>query len=140
MQLRPRRREEPEIVVIPLIDVLLMLLIFFMVATTFNRMGALNIVLPEANSATAPQQHRSIDISIDADGRYYVNKQEVINTQLDTLKQAIATAAGDDTTPQIVLQADRRTELQSVVRAMDAARQLGFVHITFATSEPPGGQ
>jgi len=140
MQLRPRRREEPEIVVIPLIDVLLMLLIFFMVATTFNRMGALNIVLPEADSSTAVSQHRSVNISIDADGRYYVNRQEVINTKLDTLKQAIATAAGDDTTPQIVLQADRRTQLQSVVRAMDAARQLGFVHITFATSQPPEGQ
>lgn len=140
MQLRPRRREEPEIVVIPLIDVLLMLLIFFMVATTFNRMGALNIVLPEADSSTAVSQHRSVNISIDADGRYYVNRQEVINTELDTLKQAIATAAGDDTTPQIVLQADRRTQLQSVVRAMDAARQLGFVHITFATSQPPEGQ
>lgn len=140
MQLRQRRREEPEIVVIPMIDILLMLLIFFMVATTFNRMGALNIVLPEAKSAVAPTRHRSVNISIDADGRYYVNRQEVINTQLETLKQAIAAAAGDDKEPQVVLQADRHTQLQSVVRAMDAARQLGFVHLTFATSQPPAGQ
>ncbi len=134
MQLRTRRRDEPEIVVIPLIDVLLMLLIFFMVATSFSRSTELSIQLPEANGAPLESERKVIDIAIDAQGRYFVNQQELLNTQADTLKQALQKAAEGSNEPQLILSADRMTPHQAVITAMDAARQLGFVNLTFATS------
>ena len=88
------------------------------------------------NGTDQYSQHQVVEISIDAQGRYFVNQQEVINTSIDALKAAMAKAAGDDKRPQVILSADRRTEHQAVITAMDAARQLGFVHLTFATSKP----
>ncbi|HEY0721684.1 MAG TPA: biopolymer transporter ExbD [Gammaproteobacteria bacterium] len=134
MQLRTRRRDEPEIVVIPLIDVLLMLLIFFMVATSFDKYSQMKIKLPESSAAVENSEQAVIDIAIDAQGRYYVNKQELLNTQSETLKQALQKAAEGKQEPQLILSADRMTPHQAVITAMDAARQLGFVNLTFATS------
>jgi biopolymer transport protein ExbD len=134
-----RRTEEPELNLTSLIDVLLMLIIFFMVATTFQRETELNVQLPEASGKPLENQARTVEVSIDAEGRYYVNRQEVISTQLDSLKNAMAQAAGSDAAPQVILSADRKTPHESVVRAMDAAGQLGFVHITIATTRPREG-
>jgi len=138
MQLRTRRREEPEIVVIPLIDVLLMLLIFFMVATSFDKYSQMKIKLPESSAAAETTDRPVIEIAIDAQGRYFVNKQELLNTQTDTVKQALQKAAQGASDPQLILSADRMTPHQAVITAMDAARQLGFVNLTFATSSPAG--
>lgn len=139
MQLQFRRREEPDVNLTALIDVVFLLLIFFMVSTTFERDTEISIELPEAGGPVMQGDKTVVEISIDAKGRYFVNKQEVVNTQLATLKQAIKKAAGKAEKPRVILSADRNTPHQSVVSAMDAARQLGFVNLTFATSKPAEG-
>jgi biopolymer transport protein ExbD len=134
MRLQSKRREEPDVNLTPLIDVVFLLLIFFMVSTTFNRETEISIELPEASGKPEESQRHLVEISIDAKGRYFVNKEEVINTRLETLKQAIKKAAGDEEKPRVLLSADKATPHQAVITAMDAARQLGFVSLTFATS------
>lgn len=138
MQLRTRRRDEPEIVVIPLIDILLMLLIFFMVATSFDKYSQMKIKLPESSAAAEANERPMIEVAIDAQGHYFVNKQELLNSQTETLKQAMQKAAQGNPEPQLILSADRMTPHQAVITAMDAARQLGLVNLTFATSSPAG--
>ena len=131
---------EPEVNLTPLIDVVFLLLIFFMVSTTFERESEISIELPEASGKVLETEKTTVEITIDTKGRYFVNQQEVINTQLETLKGAIRKAAGDDKKPQVILSADKNTPHQAVITAMDAARQLGFVHLTFATNQPAEGQ
>ncbi|MGE0082564.1 MAG: ExbD/TolR family protein [Thiohalomonadaceae bacterium] len=138
MRLQRRRADEPEINLTSLIDVVFLLLIFFMVATTFERETQLNVELPEASGEAMQAEGRILEITIDAQGRYYVNQQEVVNTQLDTLMRAMQGAAGDQAQPKVILSADRKTPHEAVVRAMDAAGQLGYVHITIATAKPDG--
>ncbi|MFO7593338.1 MAG: biopolymer transporter ExbD [Pseudomonadota bacterium] len=139
MQLQFRRREEPDVNLTALIDVVFLLLIFFMVSTTFERDTEISIELPESDGPVMQGEKTVVEISIDAKGRYFINKQEVVNTQLATLKQAIKKAAGSADKPRVIISADRSTPHQSVVSAMDAARQLGFVNLTFATSKPAEG-
>lgn len=134
MRLQGNRREEPDVNLTPLIDVVFLLLIFFMVSTTFERETEISIELPEASGKPVEQQRQMVEISIDEKGRYFVNKEEVINTQLETLKQAIKKAAGGEEKPRVLLSADKMTPHQAVITAMDAARQLGFVSLTFATA------
>ncbi|MCL5668959.1 MAG: biopolymer transporter ExbD [Gammaproteobacteria bacterium] len=139
MNLRAPRREEPGLDLIPLIDVVFMLLIFFMVTTTFNRDSGLQIELPTAETEQTEPKADTIEITIDAEGRYYVNQQALINTQLDTLKRAIEQTAGERRDMPFIISADARTPHQAVVSAMDAAAQLGFVRITFATQQAEDG-
>lgn len=136
MKFQSRQGEEPEVNLTPLIDVVFLLLIFFMVSTTFERETEITLELPEATGDPIATEKKVVEISIDAKGRYYINKQEVINTQIDTLKRAIQKAVGEDEEPQIILSADKDTPHQAVITAMDASRQLGFVHLTFATAKP----
>ncbi len=135
MNLRTPRREEPDINLIPLIDVVFMLLIFFMVTTTFNRDAGLQIELPTADAEQTEVKADTIEITIDAEGRYYVNQQALINTRLDTLKRAIEQTAGERRDAPFIISADAKTPHQAVVSAMAAAAQLGFVRITFATQQ-----
>ncbi len=139
MRLQTRSREEPEVNLAPLIDIVFLLLIFFMVSTTFQRETEISIELPEASGPAIKADKKTIEIGVDDKGRYFVNKKEVINTQIDTLKRAIQEAAGDNKKPRIILSADRKSTHQSVITAMDAVRQLGFVNMTFATSKPKDG-
>lgn len=137
MNLRRARKEEPELNLIPLIDIVFMLLIFFIVTTTFNRDTEININLPTANSDPLKVDEKVVEISIDGEGRFYINQQEVINTEVETVKRALQKAAGELKDPPLIISADAKTPHQSVITAMDAARQLGFVHITFATQPLP---
>ncbi|MFU8838699.1 MAG: ExbD/TolR family protein, partial [Thiohalomonadaceae bacterium] len=109
---------------------------FFMVSTTFERDTEISLELPEASGEPLKTEQVVIEISIDAQGNYYVNQQELINTQIDTIKRAIQQARGDVERPQVILSADRQTPHQAVITAMDAARQVGLVNLTFATSSP----
>jgi len=136
MRLQTRRTEEPDVNLTPLIDVVFLLLIFFMVSTTFERETEISIELPEASGKPMQTERKVVEISIDAKGRYFVNKQEVINTKVDTLKRAIEEAAAGLDKPRVILSADRMTPHQAVITAMDAARQLGLVNLTFATTKP----
>lgn len=135
MNLGHRREDAPDITLTPLIDVVFLLLIFFMVSTTFSHYSELQIELPEAGSEEQQEKEDVIEIAIDARGRYFVNGRQLVNTQLNTLKQAMTESAAGREAPPIVISADAKTPHQSVVTAMDAARQLGFVHLSFATSE-----
>lgn len=133
MQLRHGRRETPEINLTALIDVVFLLLIFFMVSTTFQRDAELAVELPEANSETPPTEERVIEITIDVRGRFYVDGRALVNTQIKTIKQALSEAAGQGKPPPLVVSADANTPHQAVVAVMDAARQLGFLRLSFAT-------
>ncbi len=139
MRLQRDRREEPDVNLTPLIDVVFLLLIFFMVSTTFERETEISVELPEASGKPIETENRVVEITIDAKGRYFVNRHEVVNTQVETLKRAIEKAMDGSDKPQVILSADRNTPHQAVMTAMDAARQLGLVHLTFAAVKPDEG-
>lgn len=136
MNLRPRRRDEPEINLIPLIDILLMLLIFFMLATTFRHAAEISINLPEASQTKPDQDPKTIDVAIDERGHFYIDRQEVVNTEIGTVKRAMEKAVADRKDLVVVISADSKTPHQAVVTAMDAARQLGLVRISIAAQQP----
>jgi biopolymer transport protein ExbD len=139
MNLRRSRSDEPEVNLTPLIDVVFILLIFFMVSTTFQRESEIKIELPEASAEPVEEKKDILEIVIDADGRYFIAEQQVVNTELETLKSAIVKFLGEDTDVPVVIRADRRSPYESVVRAMDATSQLGLVHMSLATSQPESG-
>lgn len=139
MKFQGRRSEDPDLNLTSLIDVVFMLLIFFMVSTTFQRETELAVELPEASGSPLQNERHVVEVTIDAEGRYYVNRQEVISSHLESLKAAMTQAAGGESSPQVILSADRKTPHEAVVRAMDAAGQLGFVHLTIATTRPGEG-
>lgn len=131
MKLRHSKKESPEVNITPLIDVVFLLLIFFMVSTTFERQAELSIELPEASSkAQTPDE--PIEVAIDASGRYFVNGRQLVNRQTQTIRQALKQASEGLKEPSVVISADANTPHQSVVTVMDAARQLGLVRLTFA--------
>ncbi|MFT5134378.1 MAG: biopolymer transport protein ExbD [Gammaproteobacteria bacterium] len=135
MNLRPKRMDDVELNITPLIDVVFLLLIFFMVSTTFERESEINITLPEASEEYTDAQPDKVEIAIDAEGRLFVNEQALVNSQLDTIREAIRNALFDLKDPQVIIVADAKATHQMVVRVMDAARQLDLVKITFATQE-----
>jgi biopolymer transport protein ExbD len=126
-------REDPEINFIPLIDVLLVILIFLLVTTTYQRFAELQITLPEADAEQTKQRPREINVGIDANGRYVVNKQVFAFTGVPGLVEALRAAAGDSRDPVIIINADANATHQSVVHVMEAARLANFLQITFAT-------
>ena len=139
MNLRPGHKDEGvEVNLTPLIDVVFLLLIFFMVSTTFDRHARLKVSLPESAAKATQQQDDPLVLSIDASGNYFINDRQVVNQTLETLKQALKKTIGDDSTIKeaaLVLRADANTPHQSVVRAMDAASQLGLTKLSIATIE-----
>jgi biopolymer transport protein ExbD len=137
MNLRPGHRsaDTVEVNLTPLIDVVFLLLIFFMVSTTFDRHAKLKVQLPEADTKVSQQATDPVVLSIDAKGKYYINDRQVINTQLDTLKAALQKSTEGNTDITLLLRADGRTPHQAVVRAMDAAAQLGLTKLSIATVE-----
>lgn len=136
MNLRPDRRDERvDVNLTPLIDVVFLLLIFFMVSTTFDRHAKLKVELPEASASTEQQLEEPVILSIDAKGNYFINDRQVVNTTLETLKSALQKTIADKKDVSLVLRADAKTPHQSVVRAMDAASQLGLTRLSIATIE-----
>ncbi|MEL0586261.1 MAG: biopolymer transporter ExbD [Candidatus Thiodiazotropha sp. (ex. Lucinoma kazani)] len=136
MNLRPNPRKSPEVDITPLIDVVFLLLIFFMVSTTFERESQIMIELPEATGEEIESEKHKLDITINISGTFFVNQLEVVNTEIDTLKQAISNAVGDKRDLPVVINADARTPHQSVMTAMDAASQLGLTKMTFSAHRP----
>jgi biopolymer transport protein ExbD len=133
VNLRPRLREDPEINLISLIDVLLVLLIFFMVSTTFQQEGRVKVLLPQASQIPQPRGVREpLVITVTAEGGYRVNERTLINGNPDTLRAALLKEAGAERGP-ITIRADARTTHQAVVTAMDVAGKLGFVQLNIAT-------
>lgn len=132
MNFRRHRREQIELNLAPLIDMVFLLLIFFAVTTTFEREAALKVQLPEAQGIT-PDETKILKIVVDADGHYYLGQQALRDTQIKTLKQAMRQALEEGARPVVMIVADRKTPHQAVIRILDAARQLNLKHVSFAT-------
>jgi biopolymer transport protein ExbD len=134
MQLRSSRTEDPEISLTGLIDVVFLLLIFFMVSTTFEHQAVLKVDLPEAKNVSTPEdQPNSFELVIDLNGQFYLNDRQLIDARPATLQAAFIEAAGDDRNIPIILRADAETPHHFVVTAMDVTAQLGFSRLSIAT-------
>ena len=135
MNIQPENPEEPDINLTPLIDVVFLLLIFFMVSTTFEHQSRIQIELPEATAEATRPEDESLEILIDAQGRYFLGDQQVVNTELKTLKGAIRKAVGEREAVPVTIRADARTPPPALIRARDATRQLRPVNISLATTK-----
>ncbi len=138
MNFRNGAREEPEINLIPFIDILLVVLIFLMLTTTYSRYTELRVNLPVADAEQLRQPPREIVVSVAQDGRYAVNGQLLDGAGVDALVTALRAAASGSGEPVVIISADAAASHQSVVNVMDAARRSGLPQITFATQNARG--
>lgn len=139
MNLRRFRSEEPEIILIPFIDVLLMLLIFFMLTTTFERATSLRVDLPKVETGQQSQPEEPLALVVSADGRYFINGQEVVNSRTETLVKALKSVVAGRKDPHLEIRAAAMATNQSVVTAMDAAGQAGITRLSLATLQAGHG-
>lgn len=133
MNFKRQSKELVEVNLTPLIDVVFLLLIFFMVSTTFTKENHLSIDLPEASAEQQPVATNRLEIIITAAGSYSINGKTLINNQLDTLKRGLMKAANGEEGLPVTITADANTPHQAVVRAMDASGQTGFVNLSITT-------
>lgn len=134
MNFKITKDEEPQLNLTPLIDVVFLLLIFFMVSTTFDKQSELSIDLPEADGKPVKAKKTfKIEIAIDGQGHYFVNQRRLKDDGLKTLKRAIEITKADHKNPQVIISSDKNTPYQSFITAMDAAKQLGLDHVNLAT-------
>lgn len=138
MNFRPRRSEDPELNLIPMIDVLIVLLIFLVLTTTFSRESELKIQLPQATGQPPAEDKTNLEITVDAAGHFLLNSHPLVNDAPATLRKALTEAAGTDRDPVVIINADRQTPHQAVITVLDAASQLGFSRITFGAASMPG--
>lgn len=136
MKFKRKIREELPINITPLIDVVFLLLIFFMVTTTFTRETRLIVNLPEAEAAPTEAIPEQIEITVSRNGTYTINGRPLVNTDIATLMQGLELATQNDKTVPILLIADAEATHQSVVTAMDGIGQLGFTRLSIATQRP----
>lgn len=138
MQLRSAQNEDPEISLTSLIDVVFLLLIFFMVSTTFEHQAVLKVDLPEASDVAAPEnQPNSFELVIDSNGQFYLNDRQLVDARPQTIRAALVEAAGEDREMPIILRADAQTPHHFVVTAMDVTAQLGFHRLSIAAERVP---
>jgi biopolymer transport protein ExbD len=135
---RGKRHEELEINFIPLIDVLLVIIIFLIVSATFSRTSELQINLPTAEANAPQEKPLTITVEVDANGRYMVNGAEVASPNVDGIAAALQKAVGSGKEPTIIINADAKATHQSVVNIMEASRIANYTHITFATQVNAG--
>ena len=136
MKLHNKQKKDLAVNITPLIDVVFLLLIFFMVSTSFTRETQIEIELPKATGNALDVENTVVEISIDAEGNFYVNKQPLINTQIETLRRAILKVSDGDLSLPLIISADSKAPYQSVITAMDAAGQEGFSNLKMATRRP----
>lgn len=135
---RGRMREEPEINLIPMIDLFLVIIIFLMVTTTYTRFSELQVNLPQASGEEATIQAKQINVSIDASEHYAIDNVATIFIGVQAMSHALNAAAGEQKDPTIVIDADARAPHQAVINVMEAARLAGYGRVTFTTSRKPG--
>ncbi|KJH80855.1 biopolymer transporter ExbD [Pseudomonas sp. KSR10] len=137
MKFRRKARENVDIGLAPLIDVVFILLLFFVVTTTFTRETQLKVDLPEAASGTPPQdaEKKQLEVVIDVDGSFTLNGKTLIKHDLSTLMAALSKESGGDTSLPMIISADGKTPHQAVITAMDAAGKLGFAQLRITTVE-----
>jgi biopolymer transport protein ExbD len=138
MNFRPGNRDEPEINLIPFIDVLLVILIFLMLTTTYSKFTELQVNLPVADAEQQRSNPKEVVVAVGSDGRYAINKEVLEGAGVDTLTNALARAAQDSKEVVVIISADAAATHQSVINVMDAARRAGLVQVTFATQQAGG--
>ena len=138
MNFRPRAKEEPEINLIPFIDVLLVILIFLMLSTTYSKFTELQLTLPVADAEQQRDHPKEIIVSVAADGRYAVNKASVDGKGVEGVARALSAAASAGKDSVVIISADASSPHQAVVTVMEAARRVGLSQITFATQSSGG--
>ena len=134
---RGRREDYPEINLIPFIDILLVIVIFLSVTTTYARFAELKITLPTSSAEQVPNPPKQIEVAVAENGRYQIDNTAVGDTSVDGLVTALQKAAGDQNEAVVVINADAQATHQSVVNVMEAARRVGLSRITFATQSAP---
>ena len=130
---RGKKLDDPEINLIPLIDVLLVILIFLMVTTTNARFSELKINLPTSGAEQVPNKPKQIEVTVDASGNYQINNTTLTQASIEALAESLKRAADNDNEPVLVINADAKATHQSVINVMEAARLVGMSRITFAT-------
>ena len=133
MNFRKNRLDEPEINLIPFIDVLLVILIFLVVSTTYSKFTELQVSLPVADSEKLVDRPKEVIVAVAADGRYSVNRKAVDGRSVELLAASLIDAAGDDSNSIVIVSADAGATHQMVVNVLDAARRAGLARLTFAT-------
>ena len=133
MNFRPRAKEEPEINLIPFIDVLLVVLIFLMLTTTYSKFTEMQLTLPVADTEAQRDYPKEVVVAVAADGRYMINKQPVAGRTPDAVATALVEAAKAGKESVVIISADATATHQSVITVMEAARRVGLSQITFAT-------
>ena len=139
MNFRKQRPEDPEINLIPFIDVLLVVLIFLMLSTTYSKFTELQITLPVADAEKLRDRQRELIVAVSADGRYSVNRKPVDGRSVETLTAELVAAAGGANDTVVIVSADATAAHQSVINVMDAARRANLPRLTFATQASTGG-
>jgi biopolymer transport protein ExbD len=138
MRFAPRTPEEPEVNLISLVDVVFMLLIFFMVTTTFVQTSGLKVALPQADpSQPQPASGNIIEVVVDAEGRYYIDGRQLRDRSALTLERGLVEVMGDDRSKPLLVRADARATHQAVVTVMDVAARNGFSKLSIATTPAP---
>lgn len=135
MKFKRQPREELELNLTPLIDVVFLLLIFFMVSTTFQKESEISLQLPKASDSATDTNTDSIEVVINATGRYYVNDQELVKSDAESLQAALYSLIDGNRDIPLTIRADAQTPHQAVVTAMDAAGQLGMLRMSIATTQ-----
>jgi biopolymer transport protein ExbD len=135
MKLSPSKLAEPDVNLTPMIDVVFLLLLFFMVSTSFIRESSLKVDLPEATGLALAEQDSPIDIVINAEGQFIVNGVTLINPSTAQLSAHLEQTVGEIEDPHIIISADANAEYQNIVTAMDTAQQLGYTRLTLATRQ-----
>ena len=133
---RTRGHDEPKINLIPLIDVLLVIIIFLMLTTTYAKFSGLEINLPTADAGKQAEQPNEVHVAVTANGQVLINKSPLVAADVRSISEALRRAAGDTKEPIIVINADAKATHQSVVDIMQAAQTAGYPHISFATQSP----
>ncbi|WP_026436503.1 biopolymer transporter ExbD [Acidovorax sp. JHL-9] len=140
MNFRPRPKDEPEINLIPFIDVLLVILIFMMLTTTYSKFTELQLTLPVADAEQQRDHPKEVIVAVAADGRYAVNKAAVDGKGVDAVARALGQAASAGRDSVVIISADATAPHQAVVTVMEAARRVGLSQITFATQSSAGAR
>lgn len=135
MRLSPHKPEEPDVNLTPMIDVVFLLLLFFMVSTSFIRESSLKVDLPEATGQALTEKQQPIDIIINAEGQFIINETTLPAPESSRLTELLKQAVGDRQDPHIIISADANAEYQHIVTAMDVAQQLGYTRLTLATRQ-----
>ena len=137
---RGQKKEEPEINLVPMIDVLLVILIFLVITTTYSKFSELEITLPEATAIQVDknvERPNTIDVSVNASGGYTINLSPITFSSIEALRDALRAAAKDNQNPIIIINADAKASHQSVITVMEAARLAGYNQVTFTTEVQP---